>query len=520
LMNVTRTHAIYWDPNATMSSQYTGPIDAFFTNVAEDSGKNTGFYSVITQYADSHKNKIAYASTFVGSTKMTNPFPTGSCANYAAGTSGTMTTACITDADVQSEIDQAITSKGWTTSANDIFFLYTPSLVGEDAGSIGKAYVDFCGYHSAYTGAHNTTIYGYEPYTGPTFEFCGSSAVDPASAITITTHELSEAATDSFYSGGGYSDAKGNEVGDKCVGNFQTDTINGTPYDVQLEWSNAAMNCVRTGGLPAALAGGQLLLGINQGEILRYSDLGRLMTGTRPETDSTVTWGGMVSTLTNQLLALDKGTSSLYLFDKHGQFSQSFAASVVLTSPQSIAVNRHAGAHHGNYYVGQAGGDKAIVEIDPSGAQVARIAAPTVGAGGTNFIALRSDGCTILYTSLSLTIKAYDVCAGSAKTDFADLSGVSGIGTSLRQIRNLPDGGVAVTDGVEVYRLAKTGGTPTVTFAPSAADPVNDFAISGQTLWTSGSSTVHKFQLSSASEVSTFQLADSSAASLYAVGER
>jgi hypothetical protein len=273
VMRTNTTYAIYWFPSGyanpcgavdTGCADYEGKINQYFTDVAADSGKTTNVYSTDTQYYDL-TGSIAYQSAFGGSYVDTTPFPTsGNC---------TAATVCLTDAELETEIQNVLTAKGWQASPTNMYFLMTPDGVASctDNTNTECSTNVFCAYHSAFGSFAAPVIYANQPYDA-TINGCQSQESpnhdDADSELSTISHEHNEAITDP-YSGAWYSDGAGasGEIGDLCAWTFGTpsgapgaeynQTINGHHYWLQEEYSNLSAGCVQQfsgTALPANLA--------------------------------------------------------------------------------------------------------------------------------------------------------------------------------------------------------------------------------------------------------------------------
>ncbi len=160
VMHTNKTYAIFWVPTGYVfpggpseSPNYHSLITQFFTDVAADDGKVTNVYFSDTQYFDNTNGNILYNSAFVHAVVDTNPYPSpANCANYVTG-GGQTTSACLTDADEQTEILNVLNSQGWVPDATSIFFLFTPDGVGSTvvfSGTTNSAFVQYCAYHSSF----------------------------------------------------------------------------------------------------------------------------------------------------------------------------------------------------------------------------------------------------------------------------------------------------------------------------------------------------------------------------------
>ena len=197
----------------------------------------------------------------------TTAFPVGHCTNGATGSN------CVTDADIRATVLRNLASHGIAAGLDKMFFVYTPAGEGScfnAACSTGnQSYVDFCAYYS-FTGAGNNVIYANQPWpTRPASAGRPNCYIAPGGAqtfpngntnadasISVSSHEQNEAISDplvNFQSA--WYDAAGYENGDECACQFGANTavgggntnVNGHPYEVQMEGSNQAHNCVISG---------------------------------------------------------------------------------------------------------------------------------------------------------------------------------------------------------------------------------------------------------------------------------
>jgi len=242
----------------TFDAAYQTVINRYFADVAHDSGGVSNVYSVATQYSDS-AGHVQYQSTFGGSYVSHDPLPASVCDDG-------LDTYCLTDQQLQDEIQSVLTATGWRGGLDHMFFLLTPNGVGSCFNQFGQCSTDtFCAYHAAFTDANNEpAIYANEPYEGP-IPGCTDSTqgfpndLDGDTTINTISHEHNEAITDPL--GDGWLANDGAENGDLCAFSFGTQTnpgsgaynqvINGNHYDLQQEYSNADNGCIQhTGGTP------------------------------------------------------------------------------------------------------------------------------------------------------------------------------------------------------------------------------------------------------------------------------
>ena len=276
-------HTVFWAP-AGFSFQgspgtgiptYKGLVQQFFTDAAHDSGAASScssptaectMFTVLPQFAQGTSvghitpgdYSISY-STASDSIDDTDPYPAAAdqCAspNNATG-------ACITDAQVQAEVDHLVqTTSGQPRGLHNLWYVFLPPNVDECIlpGVCGTN--AFGGYHSVSDVGHGVTIYAIT--IDPIIEAGniapgGDPQGNPDAELTadIAGHETVEAMTDP--EGVGYMDPNGFEVADKCEfgpqhgtplgfanGSPYNQVINGHKYLLQEMWSNDDNGCVQ-----------------------------------------------------------------------------------------------------------------------------------------------------------------------------------------------------------------------------------------------------------------------------------
>jgi len=177
----------------------------------------------------------------------------------AAGNNG----STITDAQIQSEILAQINAGHLPAplldaqgNPNTLYMtFFPPGKTISQGGSSSCVGGGFCAYHGTTSTlfAGKNVLYGVMPdmqagsgcATG-----CGTSSVF-GNYTSVTSHELVEAMTDAFVGIAttfapplAWYDQTNGEIGDICNGQQASYTANGTAYTIQLEFSNAANNCV------------------------------------------------------------------------------------------------------------------------------------------------------------------------------------------------------------------------------------------------------------------------------------
>lgn len=252
-------YAIYWIPaklqnggTTTLSAHY----QAVETNLLHDypehslGNNNTQYYQIASGVKTYLYNRPDGYYTYVD----TNAYPSSGCNDSV--TPGN----CITDAQIQAEIQRVMKLKGWTPAINKIFLLFTSSGEGSCFDSSGTecAYTQYCAYHS-YISTNPVTIYGNEPYGDPNYcQVPGTPSPngDPAAdtAATAAAHEMTESLTDPELNA--WITAMGNEIGDLCAYNYGTNTWDsgnanqmwwGHFWEIQQMFDNHASACVLVG---------------------------------------------------------------------------------------------------------------------------------------------------------------------------------------------------------------------------------------------------------------------------------
>ncbi len=265
VMPTNTTYAIYWVPSGFFFADpnYESLIDRYFTDVAAASGSQSNVYSVPTQYYGT-STTVQYQSTFGGAYVDTTAFPSPNNCNDGGDA------VCLTDLDLQAEIQRVLTLKDWHASTSTMFFVLTPNGVGSCFdGSDNQCTTNvFCAYHSDFIDqSGERVIYANEPYAGTIQGCTGSKAGfgqqgfpnshDADATINTISHEHNEAISDPFGDAWWANDPNGDEIADLCAGDFGStplgmangqpydQLINGHPYSIQEEYSNENSNCVR-----------------------------------------------------------------------------------------------------------------------------------------------------------------------------------------------------------------------------------------------------------------------------------
>ena len=253
-------YAIYWAPPKLQTGAATsipGPYRTIQQNMLTDymahgiDNNNTQYSQVsggITTYI---QNRGAGTTVFSD----TDAYPASGCTDSA--TPGN----CITDAQLQAEIQKVMTLKGWTGGLNKIFMVYTSSGEGScfDSSSTHCAYTFYCAYHGFFVNGTTPVIYANIPFADPSVcQAPGTPSpngnIDADEVASTASHELTEAITDPELNA--WFTSQGNEIGDLCAYNYGTLTWdaakanemwNGHFYTLQQEYDNHVLGCVQVG---------------------------------------------------------------------------------------------------------------------------------------------------------------------------------------------------------------------------------------------------------------------------------
>lgn len=283
---------IYWAPSAySFAATYQGLTEQFIKDIAVASGSSTDFLSVLTQYYNGTPS-TPILNSFVAGTPINDPdaYPTsGGCTADAGAVYSDSSgySACLTDAQIETEITSVLSAHSLPSDLNHIYLIYLPKGVescvttanntGGGSCTLSSQGGAFCGYHSVFGSLVSPTVYADLPYAiedAPSMETCSSDAgalsgggpvgnqspngnLDADTVISVTSHEISESVTDPIPAPGyfGWIDSSDHEVGDDCAyiygdslafggttGAEYNQTINGDHYFIQEEFSNYQYN--------------------------------------------------------------------------------------------------------------------------------------------------------------------------------------------------------------------------------------------------------------------------------------
>jgi hypothetical protein len=268
-------HAIFWSGGTNpfqgrpsgAPHDYIGMIQQYLTDVAAASTGTSGqactaahcnVFTVEPQFGwgttPGGITHGAYSVHFAPGDSMidTQPYPSKSvqCASPQS------TATCVTDAQVQAEVNRVINATHGPRGLHDLWYVFTPPNVDECISPGVCETNAFGGYHSVSDLGLGPTIYAYTGDPIVESQTVNNPGSDPEGypdaevAIDIVAHETNEAMSDP--EGVGYMDPNGFEIGDKCESGPQLGTplgfapdgspfnqvINGHEYLTQEMWAN------------------------------------------------------------------------------------------------------------------------------------------------------------------------------------------------------------------------------------------------------------------------------------------
>lgn len=255
-----RFYVIFWQPSTLQSGAATS-MSAGYKAVEQKlvSGyEGHSLAAITTQYYQATPGKTYISGTGGLQTTFTDtqPFPTSGCA-------ASLGPNCITDAQLQAEVQRVITNRGWTAGLNAMFVVFTTqgeaSCFDNTGAQCSTNY--YCAYHSYFGSAANPVIYSDEPFGDPnsclgsgTEPNASSGGVEADPAATAASHEISEAVTDPELNA--WFDSSGSEIGDICAYNYGTNTWDsglanqfwgGRYFELQTEYNNHTASCLQAG---------------------------------------------------------------------------------------------------------------------------------------------------------------------------------------------------------------------------------------------------------------------------------
>lgn len=220
LVPTSTTYAIWWGPSSAFPADAQDGIETLLGGFGGSS-----YLAVADQYMPGGATASAFATSL---------FDPSAPPSHGPNT-----------ATVVNEVAAVLARNGLSPSPNAVYLVYTSNF----------PHLNFCAWHAAGTIGTTTVQVGYLPNTagvagcdpGNLFPKANSYSEGTRSLADSTAHEFMESVTDPIPVSG-WADKNGQEIGDKC--NFVYSTAapirlsNGSKWQIQEEWSNAAGGCV------------------------------------------------------------------------------------------------------------------------------------------------------------------------------------------------------------------------------------------------------------------------------------
>jgi hypothetical protein len=214
-------HPVFWNAN----TQFQANINAFYKGITA-----SALFDLLSQYSGIGR---------------------GSGVN---GIVDNRTTTRVSDAAIHTELNRLFTAGTLPApNASNYYPVHFPAGVTITAPDGSRSCQVFCAYHGTYVRNGVNVNYGVIPDQGGSCAGgCGRNAQRVNNMDSVASHELIEAVTDPavglatvFGPPLAWYDRTNGEIGDICNGQQGT-TVggDGVTYVIQLEFSNAANNCV------------------------------------------------------------------------------------------------------------------------------------------------------------------------------------------------------------------------------------------------------------------------------------
>jgi hypothetical protein len=310
---ITSTHVVQvlygsGSYNAQIAGSSSPTMGNFFGDIL---GANSGYINLLTQYntnISGGTNQVMTNGTFDGLFQIVP-----SSANNGS---------TIDDTNIQAELLAQISAGHLPApvldsagNVNTLYMIYfPPGKTITQGGSSSCVAGGFCAYHGTTSNTLNSKhiLYGVLPDMqagSGCSSGCGTSTVF-GNYTSVTSHELTEAITDAdvgiattFAAPLAWYDMTNGEIGDICNGQQGSYTANGTTYTIQLEFSNAANNCVLP---PAASSSPNFSLSASPSSLT-------VKQGTSGSSTITVTdSGGFTGSVTLSTSALPSGVTASF----------------------------------------------------------------------------------------------------------------------------------------------------------------------------------------------------------------
>ncbi len=249
-------------------------------------------------------------------------------------------------------------------------------------------------------------------------------------------------------------------------------------------------------GVP--LLAGDVLASVGDGEVDNYSPTGTLNDTLNNGTGADFTTGGCFDT-SGDFFVTNFDSNSLSEFSPAGNLLQSTWATEP-SVPESCTVNAQ-----NDVFVGGPGAP-VIYEYNPSGALIKSFNVQGgSGTGGTDWVNLEADQCTLLYTGDGSEILSYNVCTQTQNPDFA-----TGLPEPCFELRIRPNGDVMVACASEVIRFNSAGTRQQTYTIPDAGELFSmNLDPDNSTFWTGDdtSGEIYHVSIASGSVINAFNSA-------------
>jgi len=261
-MHTLTIYELFWLPTGSHYGSSAADDTAYENLLKQFAGDmgGTAYYNLVTQYYDTTNSNahITDTASFGGA------YVDTSTAYPHTGT----TLDPLGDADIQTEVSSAVAAAGWTEDINHIVVVFTAKDMQEcDASGQTDGHCtfpvspdangEFCAYHNWFTDGSNDAQYAFMSYddmfhgSGQTCDAGGpypNGSQSADSEVSTVSHEIIESVTDP-HPNAAWTASDG-EIGDKCNFNYapRNDAgadvyLNGDPYVVQQQYSNAVHTC-------------------------------------------------------------------------------------------------------------------------------------------------------------------------------------------------------------------------------------------------------------------------------------
>jgi PKD repeat protein len=272
VMPSNTNYMVLWSPAGldAYPDTYVAGLKTYFKDLAHDSGGFQNTDSVSAQYADLTGAFAQYKSTFGGALVVRDPYPASQCPVAAP------VTECLTDAQIQTELEHVVAVRHLKTDLSHEYFLLTPPNVegcftnnptdsppfgGCSAGEVPSTLAFYCAYHEN-TSLSPMLIYADDPFVAGN-RGCDDgnhpNGIVDGELSGGLSHEQNESVSDPIPNDAwtnGAGALQGSEIGDQCGrrmgtplgthnGALYNQVINGHFYWYQEEWSNQTHSCLQ-----------------------------------------------------------------------------------------------------------------------------------------------------------------------------------------------------------------------------------------------------------------------------------